>query len=69
MSGVTQLHRVNGGTPSDETDAKQCENCKTWLGKERAVASSPSGTKFFCKQEPGDSPHDSCFLQWRRKRH
>ena len=69
MGTVSQLHHVNGGTPSDETDAKQCANCNAWLGQERAVASSPGGTRFFCKQEPGDQPQDSCYLQWRRRQH
>jgi len=69
MVQPTPLYHVNGGKPSDETDAVQCENCKAYLGNERAVASSPSGAKFFCKQEPGDKPEDSCYLQWRRRQH
>lgn len=71
MATVTPLHHVNGGDrrEADETDAKQCANCGTWLGNERAVANTPGGVKFFCKMEPGDNPADSCFLQWKMRRH
>lgn len=61
---VSALYRVNGG--SDETDAVQCGNCGAWLGRERAVTSTPNGPVFFCKQESGDKPEDSCYLQWAR---
>ncbi len=66
MVQPTPLHHVNGG---DKNTGVQCSNCNTWLGNDRVVASSPHGTKFFCKQEPGDNPHDSCYLQWRRRQH
>lgn len=68
MGTVSALHHVNGGTPSDEPNAKQCSNCNTWLGKERAVANTPQGPRFFCKMEPGDKPEDSCYLQWKMRR-
>ncbi len=67
MVQPTPLYHVNGGEP--QPDGVKCANCGTWLGTERAVASSPSGTKFFCKQEPGDKLEDSCYLQWRRRHH
>ncbi len=62
------LHHVNGGHREAPLEIC-CSNCGTTLGNERAVASSPTGTKYFCKQEPGDNPHDSCYLQWRRRHH
>lgn len=64
MVQPTPLHHVNGGAP---LGGYQCTNCGTNLGNERAVASTPSGAKFFCKQESGDNPQDSCYLQWRRR--
>lgn len=65
MVQATPLHHVNGGEHTQVT----CTQCGTLLGSERAVASSASGTKFFCKQEHGDNPNDSCYLQWRRRHH
>lgn len=68
MVQPTPLRHVNGGEPLPE--GAQCANCGAWLGSERAVASSPGGTKFFCKQDPEDVREgrlDSCYLQWRRK--
>jgi mono/diheme cytochrome c family protein len=58
---VEPLHKVNG----DGEFGVVCANCHMPLGKERAVASSLSGPKFFCKQER--DVIDSCYLQWRRK--
>lgn len=47
-----------------------CAQCGTELGNERAAARDASGrTKFFCKQEPGENPQDSCYLQWRMRHH
>ena len=66
MATVTSLHQVNGGNADQ---AVQCANCGAWLGNERAVASFPSGPKFFCKQEQGDKLEDSCYLAYRRKFH
>lgn len=65
MGTVSALHHVNGGEPQ----AIQCANCHTYLGDERAVAHTHAGVKFFCKQEQGDKPEDSCYLQWRRRTH
>lgn len=65
MVQPTPLRHVNGGEPA----ALQCSNCGTYLGDERAVASTPGGAKFFCKMEPDDKPEDSCYLQWMRRRH
>lgn len=65
MVQPTPLHYVNGGAPQ----IIQCGHCGTVLGNERAVASTPGGTKFFCKMEPEDNPNDSCYLQWKRRRH
>lgn len=65
MVQPTPLHYVNGGEPLAIT----CTNCGTMLGEERAVASTPSGAKFFCKMEHGDKVEDSCYLQWRRRHH
>lgn len=70
MVQPTPLYHVNGGKHlSDETDGVQCAQCSAWLGQVRAVASTPSGTKFFCKMEPGDKAEDSCYLQWKMRRH
>jgi len=66
MVQPTPLHHVNGGNPELGV---QCANCGAWLGDERAVASTANGARFFCKMEPGDKPEDSCYLQWRMKRH
>lgn len=62
-STVTPLH-VNGGLQVIE-----CSNCGTTLGDVRAVSTTPSGVRFFCKMEQGDKPEDSCFNQWRMRRH
>lgn len=72
MVQATPLFHVNGHSASDTMTGVQCANCNAWLGKERAVASSPGGTKFFCKQDPEDVQEgriDSCYLQWRRRHH
>lgn len=60
MSTVQALRHANGG-------AIQCANCHTYLGEERAVATTHMGVLFFCKMEPDDQPTESCYLQWRRK--
>ena len=66
MGTVSALHHVNGGEPEVGV---QCAFCQTLLGNERAVANTPGGVKFFCKMEPGDQPENSCFLQWKMRRH
>jgi hypothetical protein len=65
MVQATPLHHVNGGAQQP----LQCAHCQTYLGNERAVANTPGGVKFFCKMEPGDNPQDSCYLQWKMRRH
>lgn len=65
MGTVSPLHYANGGPPV----VIKCASCGTELGNERAVANTPAGPRFFCKQEPGDSPEYSCYLQWKRSRH
>jgi hypothetical protein len=64
MVQPTPLHYVNGGEPLQIS----CANCGTVLGNERCVTSTPGGPKFFCKADP-EQTEDSCFNQWRRKRH
>ena len=66
MVQPTLLHHVNGGEPEVGV---QCAQCGAWLGDQRAVASTPGGVKFFCKMESGDKPQDSCYLQWKMRRH
>lgn len=56
-------HHFNGGP-----EIVHCANCGTALGDERAVASSPGGVRFFCKQDP-EQPANSCYLSWRRQHH
>jgi hypothetical protein len=64
MGTVSLLHHVNGGEPM----LVQCASCKTVLTdeRERCAASTPSGTRFFCKADP-EHPQDSCYLQWKRR--
>lgn len=54
------------GAPAPDGGYK-CANCGTNLGNERAAANTAAGTKFFCKQERGDNPQDSCYLTWARQ--
>lgn len=60
MGAVQELRHVNGGVI-------QCSNCLAYLGNTRAVATTPQGVLFFCRMEEGDTPSESCYLQWRRK--
>lgn len=66
MVQPTPLYHVNGGQPAIIT----CANCGAQLhdGNDRACANTPGGPRFFCKADP-EHPQDSCYLQWKARRH
>lgn len=53
---------MNGNEPLSVS----CHNCGEALWQEKAVASTPAGTRYFCKADP-EHPQDSCYLQYRRR--
>jgi len=67
MAQPTPLYHANGG----EHYVPTCAFCGASLvdERERAAAHSVSGTKFFCRMEPGTQADDSCYMQWRRRQH
>ncbi|AVT83638.1 hypothetical protein [Rhodopseudomonas palustris] len=42
---------------------QHCDQCGKTLKRDRAVANTRSGIKFFCVADP-EQPLESCFLKW-----
>jgi hypothetical protein len=52
----------------DLSPQPKCHHCHTIIDGVPAVASTPGGSKTFCRMEPGTNPADTCYNQYRRCR-
>src|SRR5262245_24133947 len=48
-------------------EATRCYNCGKSLGGQRCAGNTPQGPKWFCRQEPGSDPFESCYSHWRMR--
>jgi hypothetical protein len=52
---------------ASEPDGKRCFNCGEKLRDQRCVANAADGPHWFCKQEPGSVPTESCYQHWLQR--